>query len=475
MHQLTRTLLVTCTVIAATCAFGADRPNILFITTDQQSATMMSCAGNPWLKTPALDYLSEHGVRFERAYTANPVCSPARVAMMTGRFASYFPSPRGEVRENGASMKIAEIPAAARGTTIADFLKRAGYSLAYGGKSHLPKPLSPQVQGFETIGGDQSDELAKQCAEYFARDHERPWFLWANFINPHDICFYAINYYRFGMDQKDSAFRKGKGGRANRELIRAMSMPEGVGKAEFFAKFCPPLPANHAPQLDEPAAVTQLVATRPFRLRARENYTDEDWRLHRWAYHRLVERVDAQLQVVLDGLRKSGRERNTIVILTSDHGDHDGAHKLEHKSTCYEEAARIPFLVMYRGGGVEGVVDDRHLVSSGLDLLPTVCDFAGLPDAKSDPRGLSLRPLIEGREAPQWRATLGVESQVGRMVVGDREKYVRYDMIKDRVQEQLLDLKLDPGETRHFTDDPKHASTLKRLRREFDTRWFPAD
>ncbi len=435
----------------------------------------MSCAGNPWLKTPAMDYLARNGVRFERAYTANPVCSPARVAMMTGRFPSFFPSPKGEVRENGASMKIAEIPAAARGTTIADFLKQAGYALAYGGKSHLPKPLSPATQGFEAIGGDQSDELAVQCAEYFGRDHERPWFLWANFINPHDICYYAINYYRFGMDRNDSLFRKGKGGRANQELIKALQMPEGVAPEEFFKRFCPPLPANHAPQIDEPVSVTRLVADRPFRLRARETYNDQDWRLHRWAYCRLTERVDAQLQVVLDGLRKSGQEKNTVVILTADHGDHDGAHKLEHKSTCYEEAARIPFLVMHRGGGASGVVDREHLVSSGLDLLPTVCDYAGLPDAKSDPRGRSLRPLIEGRKTTDWRRTLGVESQVGRMVVGERVKYIRYDMVKDRVQEQLLDLKLAPGEMRHFTDDPKHAETLRQLRREFDERWFPAD
>ena len=70
-----------------------------------------------------------------------------------------------------------------------------------------------------------------------------------------------------------------------------------------------------------------------------------------------------------------------------------------------------------------------------------------------------------------WRQTLGVESQIGRMVVGDRVKYVRYDFAGK--EEQLLDLKKDPGETRHFADDPDYAEVLKKLRKAFDEEWFP--
>jgi len=465
--------VISLLVLSLFAAEAAERPNIIFITTDQQSATMMSCTGNKWLQTPAMDYLAKHGIRFERAYTANPVCSPARVAMMSGRFPSYFETGDAVIRENRGASRIRNISAEAEASTIAAYLKTAGYSLAYGGKSHLPKPLNPMTQGFEIVGKEQGDQLAQDCANYIGQKHDRPFFLWANFINPHDICFFAINYFRFGLDKNDKLFRKP--GRANQELIKALQMPVGVSEKDFFAKFCPPLPANHLPQVDEPIAVTRLVNERPFRLRARNTYTDKDWRLHRWAYHRLTERVDGQLQIVLDALRKSGKEENTVVILTSDHGDHSGAHKLEHKSTCYEEAARIPFLVMHRGHRAAGLVDEKHLVSSGLDLLPTVCDYAGLPNAKADPRGRSLRPLIEGRKVNAWRKTLGVESQVGRMVVGDQAKYIRYDMVKDQIQEQLLDLKEDPGETRHFTDDPKSAELLGRLRRSFEKDWFPAN
>jgi len=264
---------------------------------------------------------------------------------------------------------------------------------------------------------------------------------------------------------------KASGGIARDELLKAMRIPAGVDRATFLETLCPPLPPNHQPQIDEPEAIKKLLKIRNFRWRARQTYSDNDWRLHRWAYARLTERVDGQIQIVLDALRASGQEDNTVVILTSDHGDHDSAHKMEHKTALYEEAARIPLLVMYKGTAPAGRVDTTHLVSNGLDLLPTVCDYAGLPNATADLRGRSLRALIEAKPVDHWRPTLGVESEIGRMVVGDRVKYIRYDFAGD--EEQLLDLRIDPGETRDFSNDPAHAAILQRLRAAFDNDWFP--
>ena len=171
------------------------RPNIIFIMTDQQSAHMMSCAGNRWLKTPAMDYIAENGIRFERAYTTNPVCAPARVSMMTGRFPGFFTSSDGtQPRENRGAMGVNKISAEVERTTLAAHLKKAGYELAYGGKRHLPKILDPVRLGFTSITGDSRDILAEKCAEFIKQPHSRPYFLWANFINPHDICYYAINH-----------------------------------------------------------------------------------------------------------------------------------------------------------------------------------------------------------------------------------------------------------------------------------------
>lgn len=168
-------------------------PNIIYIYTDQQSANMMSCAGNQWLKTPAMDYIANHGIRFTRAYTTNPVCSPARVSLITGRFASDFQDDQGNtVRENRGSMRIPEVSEEVQQTTIAAFLKQAGYELVYGGKEHLPEPLIPTKLGFRDIADNERDELAQRSAAFIKSDHPNPYFMVVNLINPHDICYMAI-------------------------------------------------------------------------------------------------------------------------------------------------------------------------------------------------------------------------------------------------------------------------------------------
>lgn len=443
------------------------KPNIIYIFTDQQSAKMMSCAGNKWLKTPAMDYMAENGMRFTRAYTTNPVCSPARVSLMTGRFPGYFNDADGnQARENRGSMKIPQVSQEVLNTTLAAFLKKANYELFYGGKEHLPKSLTPAALGFTDFCDNERDELATEAAKVIKAIHDKPYFMVVSLINPHDICYMALREFATGNDAKILK-------NATVELTMldsALKIPDGVSPEEFYKSYCPPLPANYEPQIDEPEAVKKLINLRPFRKNARENFTDEQWRLHRYAYHRLTEFVDAKIQKILDAVRESGQEENTLIIFSSDHGDMDASHRMEHKSTLYEEATNIPFIAMWKGHIPEGKVDDEHLVSNGLDLLPTVCDYAGIK-AASDPRGKSLRPLFEGEIVP-WRETLGVESEIGRMVVDKNGlKYIRYDAAG--FEEQLLNLKDDPYETTHFTNDPKYREQLEKLRELYEKDWFP--
>ena len=442
------------------------KPNIIYIYTDQQSASMMSCSGNKWLKTPAMDYIAENGIRFTRAYTTNPVCSPARVSLMTGRFAGSFNYSKGiPARENGGSMRITNISDEVANTTIAAFLKKAGYDLVYGGKEHLPKELSPKALGFNDICDDQRGKLAEETAKYIKGEHDQPYFMIVSLINPHDICFMAI---------RDFASAKSKERLAKRIEIaildEAMAIPKGVSEEEFFEKYCPPLPPNYEPQKDEPKAISSLVDRRKFRRLARDKYTDRQWRMHRWAYCRLTEVVDREIQIILDAVKESDAEEDTLVIFSSDHGDNDASHRMEHKTTFYEESANIPFAAMWKGQIPKGQVNDTNLVSNGLDLLPTVCDYAGIKGV-ADPRGKSLRSLFEGKDI-KWRDTLGVESEIGRMVVNeDNLKYIKYDA--EGIEEQLIDLNVDPYETAHCTDDPKYASKLAKLRKSFGKDWFP--
>lgn len=444
-----------------------EKPNIIYIYTDQQSATMMSCAGNEWLKTPAMDYLAENGIRFTRAYSPNPVCSPSRVSLMTGRFPGYFNDRDGnQVRENRGSMKIPQVSDEVLNTTIASFLKKAGYELYFGGKEHLPESLTPAVLGFNDFSDDERGELAKEAAKVIKADHDKPYFMIVSLINPHDICYMAIREFAVTESAK-GLIERGKVEIAT--LDNAMKIPEGVSDEQFFESYCPPVPINYEPQIGEPEAIKALIDKRPFRKNARDNFTDEQWRLHRWAYARLTEFVDQKVQVILDAVKESGQEENTLIIFSSDHGDNDASHRMEHKTTLYEESANIPFIVMWKGHISGGRVDEIHLVSNGLDLLPTVCDYAGI-EGVSDQRGRSLRPLFEGIQI-NWRSTLGVESEIGRMVVDqDGFKYIRYDRVG--IEEQLLNLNEDPYETTHFTNDPIYAEKLKTLRDAYDTEWF---
>ncbi len=439
----------------------APRPNILVILTDQQSATMMSCAGNPHLSTPAVDGLAAEGVRFERAYCTNPVCVPSRFSLMTGR----MPSEIGMLSNDTKHLEC--VPAGIREHGLGFLLRLAGYEVVYAGKEHLPKMRTPDV-GFDYICPDERDGLADAAADYLSRPHDRPFCLVTSFINPHDICFMALR--EFTRDPRVLA-RLPKAVAQQAALDEALRAPSGAAEAELPVSLCPPLPPNFEPQADEPEALRIALEQRPFRLRARQEWGQADWRRHRWAYARLTERVDRQIGRVLDALRASGQDRNTLVIFTSDHGDMDAAHRLEHKSMFYEEACRIPLIIRPPGGIRPARVDDGHLASNGLDLLPTLCDWAGVtvPGGLS---GRSLRPLVEGCTDGVWRDFVPVECAIGQAVVTRTCKYAKYYLGANA--EQLLDLERDSGETRNTRSDPAQAGVLTELQ-QMHRRCFGAD
>lgn len=430
----------------------APHPDILIILTDQQSANMLSCAGNRYVSTPAMDRLAARGVRFDRAYCTNPVCAPSRFSLVTGR----MPSEIG-MRRNEDDATIEPVPAIMREQALGHLLRQAGYETVYGGKVHLPG-LSPEDIGFDFITRDERGGLARTCADLLEQPHHRPLCLFASFINPHDICYMAIRDFPVSALEQD-IIRHGQVELAS--VDEALQLPPGMSAEEFMAGMCPPLPDNFEPQLGEPEAVSLLLQQLPFRHEARRHYTDHQWRMHRWAYRRLTERVDHEIGQVLDALHASGRENNTLVIFTSDHGDIDSAHRMDHKIAFYEEACRVPLIMAGPGVARGGQVDCEHLVSNGLDLLPTLCDVAGVPVPLGLP-GHSLWPLLQGHCVTGWRPAIPVESEIGSMVVTDRYKCARYDVGRDL--EQLVDLQLDPGETRNLVTDAGYHQVLHEQR-----------
>ena len=434
-----------------------DRPNILLITTDQQSATMLSCAGNRWLNTPAMDSLAARGTRFDRCYVGVPVCMPSRFCMDTGRLASEI-GVRG-IRCDGADQRPSE---EMLDQGLGWLLQRAGYEAYYAGKQHYPNFKAADI-GYERIETDQRDGLAATCERFFAEPRgDTPFALMAHFINPHDICYMAIRD-ACTTEQDRQILKCGQTELA--ELDRALARPDGVSEQAFFDERCPPLPDNFAPQADEPQAFQALLNERPFKKHVRETWSARRWREHRGAYARLTERVDAQIGRALDALANSDHADNTLVILTSDHGDMDSAHGFEHKTHFYDQAARVPFIMV--GPGVRaGQVDDQHVMSNGLDLLPTICDYAGAT-VPEDLWGSSVRPLLEGGSS--WRDYTPMVNQIGHAVVSRTHKYCVFDHGQNA--EQLYDLIHDPGETRNALNGLDQADALAQHRAWYSEYW----
>ena len=167
---------------------------------------------------------------------------------------------------------------------------------------------------------------------------------------------------------------------------------------------------------------------------------------------------------MLDALKENGLAENTVVIFSSDHGDMDAAHRMEHKTAFYNEATNIPLIIKQPGMKQAGTVDS-HLICNGLDLIPTLCDYAGVepPDGLE---GVSLKELAEGTTPKDWRSHVRVESEFGEMIVTERFKYMVYDEGANR--EQLIDLDKDPWETRNAANDPENIEVLAYHRELFE-------
>ena len=426
---------------AADAPAGNKRPNILFIMTDQQHAGMMSCTGNKWLKTPAMDSLARDGIRFEGAYVANPVCVPSRMSMATGVMPGRF-----GVFSNGMNAKI---PPEVNRNSLGKIIRRAGYDTFYGGKVHMCRELVPRNAGYDAFEPDSRDKLPTACIEFIRKRRSKPFFAVASFINPHDICYAYIAH-------------KG-GGRKNMPRVDKMYRKASSLRPEQL----PPLPENYAVPPGEPEAVEAHMGRKAVTpaITMREEYDEKQWRIYRWIYCRLTELVDRHIGRILGAVKEAGQERRTLIVFTSDHGNMDASHRLASKGLFYDESVRVPFLMTCKGVIPKGKVDTKHLVATGLDILPTLCDYAGVAVPKSL-LGRSLRPIAEGKPAGDWRPYVASENRWGRMIRSERFKYCVYDSGTNR--ESLVDMKNDPGEMKNLASDPEYKEALAQHRRHLN-------
>lgn len=446
--QMLGSLIVALNVTWVNCSAAespaATKPNIVFILTDQQAPRILSSDGNPHIKTPNMDALAARGVSFAKSYCTYPLCCPSRASLFSSRVPHEL-----QIYTNGnADIAKKGVP------TMGEMFQAAGYRTAYAGKWHLgaslpaanKKPEDRRIIGFETLSipGEVEKKfprhqpppdvtpglycdlnIGEAAAGFIAQPHEKPFLLVVSVFNPHDICYAS----------RDDNFH---------ELEHLL--PADLSKL-------PPARPNVQDTEALPSAYTS------FR-RGRANWTDERWGKHLWVYNRLLEVADTAIGRVLTALEKAGLNENTLVVFTSDHGEMMGAHQLIGKGALYDEAAGVPLIVALPGG--QGKVDRQHLVS-GLDVMPTLLDYAGIK-APASLEGKSLKPVLEEKPVA-WRDFVAAEtdgSYEGRMIRTARYKYVVFGSGDHR--EQFFDMERDPLELKNLINEASLAGEVQRHR-----------
>ncbi len=397
------------------------RPNFALITCDQLLLDAISGHGCAYVQTPNIDRLVHQGVSFLESHSTSPVCSPARSSWLTGR----MPVETGVISNNR------EINADV--ATMGEWFRLNGYETVYSGKHHLPRVYPSEILGWTVLPngeaqGDLVDPITSlNCETYLrTRASKQPFVLFAGFVQPHDICYYAIDFLHDVLAPKTLAF------------------PDLKGQL-------PPLPPNNRIFPKEPQALAKTHVS---------YFNDEQWQFYLYCYYRMVEMLDADVGRILDALEDTGLAKSTIIIFTSDHGEGAGRHAHVEKWYPYDESVKVPLIISHPEEFQSGRKDDQHL-ASGLDIMPTMCDLAGIP---SPPHmaGHSLRPILENKTTT-WREFVAAETQlVGRMLRTEQYKYVKYP--NDPI-EQLFDMKADPWEMVNLFDQPKYADTIEAHRK----------
>ena len=444
-----------------------ERPNILFINTDQHSWDAISAYGNPFLRTPNIDELHRNGTSFRRSFCTDPVCAAARSSWATGLYTSETGVPF-----NGGYLHP-KIP------DLGQLLNAGGYKAIHCGKWHVPgrnvrESFQTLYYGRQDIGAGGAayyDSASTHAVADFLTnyDGDDPFYLQIGYVDPHDVCEYLHNH-----EEK--------------------RIPNPLEQGIVSEDDLPPLPENF--DYDERETVLHRVCRRvddalihAAILKGIRGWDERHWRYLRWNYYRFIEKVDAEIGRVLALLRETSLHHNTLIIFSADHGEACGSHQMFQKFTLYEESVRVPFIVACLGEEVpieKDRFDETHFVS-GVDLFPTVCDYAGIgvPD---EVQGLSVRPLAEGRDAP-WRDYAYIESNYwGRAVVTERYKYVTEykptSNSKFGVEDfhppgpdadqlgfaQLFDRHDDPGETENLAQDTNYREVIETCREKLFTQ-----
>ena len=390
------------------------KPNVVYILTDQWRAQAFGYAGDPNVKTPAIDQLAAEGVNFKNAVSVAPICTPHRAALLTGR----FPTSTGMIM-NDIYLPSEEL-------CMAEIFKEAGYSTGYIGKWHLD---------------------AHGRSSYIPPERRQGFDYWKVLECTHD--YNASNYY----DNNDSKIKTWKGYDAYAQTADACAYIKEKAKAEkpflLFLGFGGP----HFPHRSAPAKLKKLYPEDQIKLRPNVPENQQEKARHEaQGYYAHCTAIDSCIPKIRKALSDAGIDENTILIFTSDHGEMLGSHDMRPytKHVPWDESACIPFLLSYpRLTGTKGRVVETPINTP--DILPTMLGLAGIPLPETfDGEDLSELIRTPGKEVEERGALvvqvvhdgLGKQIPLYRALRTSRYTYARslegpwllYDNQKDPYQ-----------------------------------------
>lgn len=443
-----------------------DKPNLLFLWTDEQRADTLAAYGNHRFHVPVLNRLASESVVFDRCYDTQPVCTPARSSVLTGQ----WPHANGCLNNNIALKR--ETPC------LPELLAEPAYRTAYMGKWHLGDEVFAQHGFTEWISMEDGYD------SYFSTDR------------PRDA---RSSYHHFLLEQgykPDS----GKGTRFSRDFavrrkpehckpaflareasrfIRQTAAEPWLLHVNFLEPHMPffgpyndlhtaeetPVPANYPGDQVE-REPERYRRTRSAQLaRGTEGHdlkTREGWQRLNRNYAGLCTQVDEAVGRILWTLEATGQAENTIIVFTSDHGEMMGSHSLFGKSVMYEEAVRVPLLLRVPFRKQRPMLVRQPV--SHISLVPTLLELLGRKPPENLP-GRSLLPLIENRHQRQedvfieWHTPPDGPAE-RTIVTPDGWKLV----LSDKDNSLLFNRLKDPLELRNLYYDSSHAQTVRSLR-----------
>ncbi|MCY4064096.1 MAG: sulfatase-like hydrolase/transferase [Chloroflexi bacterium] len=420
------------------------RPNVIVFFTDQQRWDTTGVHGNPLDLTPNFDRLARAGTDVHTSITCQPVCGPARACLQTGLYAT----------ETGCFRNDVPLPSDSR--TLAHYFGDSGYDTAYIGKWHLSDEGAGPVSKAQRGGYD--------------------YWLASNVLE------FTSDAYDMVMYDSDGAAQKLPGYRVDAQTDAMIRYINDHQDRPFFlfSSFIEPHHQNHRNDYPAPVGYAERYRGRwlPPDLAALGGSSHQ----HLAGYLGMIKRLDEALGRLIDALISLDLLEDTVILFTSDHGNHFKTRNAEYKRSCHDASVRVP--TMLYGGPFTGGGRISQLVSL-IDLPPTLLDAAGIP-VPERMSGRSILPLIRG-EAEDWQHEVFIqmsESHLGRAIRSKRWKYAVSapngdgwdDASSDHyVESELYDLLADPEELHNRAGLETHREVCDVLRSRLIRRMIEAN